>query len=127
MYMKLRAITVLLACTLASAACTTLRPIEASPDEVQRQLLSGQLVQPGDRVRLVTRDEAVHEFRVTEVDLEQGLLIGKDSRVPIADVIAVETRDVSVGKTALLVGGVGYGIGALIAILIAPAVILGAG
>lgn len=118
---------VMLACTMVSTACTTQRPIEASPDEVQRQLLSGQLVQPRDRIKLVTRDETVHEFRVTELDLEQGLVVGKDARIPIADVVAVDTREVSIGRSALLAGGVGYGIAALIAILIAPAALLGAG
>lgn len=112
---------------MVSTACTTQRPIEASPDEVQRQLLSGQLVQPRDRIKLVTRDETVHEFRVTELDLEQGLVVGKDARIPIADVVAVDTREVSIGRSALLAGGVGYGIAALIAILIAPAALLGAG
>ncbi len=120
-------IVALLICTLASSGCTTLEPIEASPDEVQSQLLSGQLVQPGDRVRLVTADGTVHEFRITQVDQEQGLVIGKDARVPIADVVAVETREVSIGRSALLGAGIGYGVAVLIAILIAPAVLLGAG
>ena len=110
-----------------TSACTTLQPIETPPEELHRQLAAGQLLEPGDRVRLVTKDEIVHKFRVSEIDVTNGLVVGHGKQVPIADIVAVETREVSVGKTALLVGGLGYGILALIAITIAPAAILAGG
>ena len=125
--MNVLAVLAVLLGALASSACTTLSPKEATPEELQRQVLSGELLQPGDRIRLVTGDETVYEFRVTAIDLERGLLIGRDEQVPIADVIAVETREVSVGKTALLVGGVGYSLIAIVLIALAPALILGGG
>lgn len=112
---------------LANSACTALSPKQATPEELRRQLLSGELVQPGERVRLVTIDETVYEFRVSEIDLEQGLVIGRDERVPISDVVAVETRNVSAGKTALLVGGVGYSVLAVVLVALAPALILSGG
>ncbi len=112
-------------CFSLSSACTTLQPVEASPEEVQRLITDEQILEPGMRVRLVTIDETVHEFRVSEVDVEQGLVIGEQAQVPIADVVAVDTREVSVGRTALLVGGLGYGILALLAIALAPALLLG--
>ena len=112
---------------LANSACTTLTPQEETPEELQRQLLSGELLQAGERVRLVTTDESVYEFRITEIDLEQGLVIGGGERVPIADVIAVETRKVSAGKTALLVGGVGTSVLVIITVLLAPALLLSGG
>jgi hypothetical protein len=118
---------VLLMGALASTACTTLKAQEATPEELQPQLLCGSLLQPGDRVRLVTADETVHEFRVTEIDFDQGLVIGRDERVAIADVVAVETREVSIGRTALLVGGVGYSVVAIVLMALAPALILGGG
>lgn len=125
--MKILAVLAVLIAALAGSACTTLKPLEAAPDEVQRQLRSAELLQSGDRVRLVTTDETVYEFRVTEISLEQDLVIGRDERVPIADVVAVETREVSMGKTALLVGGVGYTVIAVILMALGPALILGAG
>ncbi len=125
--MNILAISAILMGALASSACTTLKPKEATPEEVQRQLLSGELLQPGDRVRLVTTDETAYEFRVTEIDIEQGLVIGREERVPIVDVVAVETREVSVGKTALLVGGVGYSVIAIVLVALAPALILSGG
>jgi hypothetical protein len=81
------------------------------------------LIEPGDRVRLVTADDAVHKFRVTKVDVDAGLVVGSAEAVPIADIVAVETREVSVGKTAALTGGA-IGIWVLILILIAPAALL---
>jgi hypothetical protein len=114
-----------LAVILLSCACTTLKPTEASPAELQRMITSENLFEPGDRVRLVTADGAVHKFRVRELDLEQGLVIGKADTVPVADIVAVETREVSVGKTAVLTGGL-VGAWALLIYLAAPAVALSA-
>lgn len=82
---------------------------------------------PGDRVRLVTADETVHKFRVTEISVERDLVLGRKVGVPIDQIVALETREVSVGRTALLTGGVGIGVAVLIAVAIAPAIILGGG
>lgn len=112
---------------LSSTACTTLKPVEVPADELQRQLRTGQLVKPGDQVRLVTDDETVHKFRVSGIDLDQDVILGPDKRVAMGEVVAVETRELSVGRTALLTGGVGIGVAYLIAIAVAPAIILGGG
>ncbi len=112
---------------LGNVACTTLEPVNVPADELQQQLRSGTLVNVGDRVRLVTADETVHKFRVTEISLEQDLVLGRKAGVPIDEIVALETREVSVGRTSLLTGGVGIGVAVLIAIAIAPAVILGGG
>lgn len=114
-----------MAVVIAVSGCTTLEPVAATPEEVQHQLLAGQLLEPGEVVRLVTTDEVVHKFKVLAVDIEQGVIRGRDDQVAIADVVALETSKVSVGRTTLLVGGVGIGAAALIAIMIAPAVLLG--
>ena len=113
-------------CLLGNAGCTTLRPTEASPEELQRLILAGDLLEPEQRVRLVAADEVVHRFRITAIDLEQQQIAGDDEVVPIAEIVAVDTETVSVGRTALLSGGI-VGIGYLIAIAIAPAAILSAG
>jgi len=122
---------VLLALLAASVmlcpACTTLQPTEASPQEIRRLILSDGLLEPGQRVRLVTADEVAHEFRITNIDIEQGIVHGEDAAVRVDSIVAVETREVSVGRTALLTGGLVYGIGLIIAIAIAPALILSGG
>lgn len=112
---------------LSCVACTTLESVAVPADELQSQLRAGMLVKPGDRVRLVTADETVHRFRVTEISSEQGVVIGRNERVLMDEIVAVETREVSVGRTALLTGGVGVGAAILIAIAIAPAILLGGG
>lgn len=123
--MNILAVSAVLIGALTSSACTTLSPTEAALEELQRQLMSGELLQPGDRVRLVTSDETVYEFRVETIDLEQGIVVGRDEHVPIADIVALETREVSVGRTALLAGGVAYSVAAIVLIALAPALILG--
>ena len=108
---------------LLASGCTSLRPTEASPEDLQRMITQEGLIKPGDRVRLVTADETVHRFRVTSVDLDEGLIAGRGAAVPISEIVAVETREVSVGKTAALTGGL-IGAWALILVLIAPAALL---
>lgn len=112
---------------LCNVACTTLEPVNVPAAELQQQLRSGALLNVGDRVRLVTADETVHKFRVTEISLEQDMVLSRNAGVPINEIVALETREVSVGRTTLLTGGVGLGLAALIAIAIAPAIILGGG
>jgi hypothetical protein len=69
----------------------------------------------------------VHEFRIDEIDLAQGLVAGEGNSIPIVSIVAVETRKISVGRTAVLTGGLTIGIAMIIAIAIAPAIILGGG
>ncbi|MGD2167093.1 MAG: hypothetical protein PVF63_03235 [Gammaproteobacteria bacterium] len=73
----------------------------------------------------MTLDEAAHEFRVTSIDTENGVIHSRNEAVPIRDIVAVETREISAGRTALLTGSLAYGVGLIIAIAIAPAAILG--
>lgn len=80
--MNIVATLAVVSCAVAGAAGTTPKPVETSPDEVQRRLLSEQLVKPGGRAKIVTKEEAVHEFRVAEVDLERGLLVGASKIAP---------------------------------------------
>lgn len=109
----------------ANASCTTLQPTQATPDEIQRLILADGILEPGQRVRLVTADEAVHEFRITAIDAANGIVYGRNHSVAIEAIVAVETRKISAGRTALLTGGLAYGLGVLIAIALAPAAILG--
>jgi hypothetical protein len=106
--------------------CTTLRPVDMPPDQLQHLIVSEGLLAPGDRVRLVTTDDREYRFRVVEIDVERGLIIAKDASVPIEDVVAVETREFSKGKTAALTGGA-LAAWVIILILVAPAAILAAG
>jgi hypothetical protein len=83
-----------------------MRPIEAPPAEVQRII--------------------IEENEIVAVDLDARLVHGKNVSVPIDEVVAVETREVSVGKTAALAGGVAA-VWIITLILAAPGFILAAG
>jgi hypothetical protein len=109
------------ALVLLCCACTTLRPTEASPEELQHRITHENLIEPGDRLRLATADGAVHKFRVTKI--ENGMVIGPNDSVPIQDIVAVETREFSIGKTAALAGGMA-GAYLILLILAAPAFVL---
>ena len=82
------------ACALiiALAGCTTLRPIDGSPKELQQCINSGALLKPGDRTRIVTADEKVHRFAITKV--EAGLIVGPNESVPVDEVISLEVENV---------------------------------
>ena len=114
----------LLIITISNISCTTLTPTEVSPEQIQQLLAAGNLLGPGDRVEIATSDGKVYEFRVTQIDQEAGLVLGENEQLPIKDIVAVKTREFSMGKTALLAGGVTYGLWVWMMIMIAPAIIL---
>jgi hypothetical protein len=87
-------------------ACTSFSPVEKPADRI----LSEGLLEPGDEVRVVTDDGNVHEFRVDEVNVGQGRLVGTQETVLVAKVVAIEKRAFSPMKTGILVGGLVLGI-----------------
>jgi hypothetical protein len=102
--MKISLYALLLICVLPNAACTTFRPTAASAEQIQRLIQSERLLAPGDRIRLMTNDQLAHDFRITVIDLDEGLVIGDTDVVKIQDIAALETRQVSWIKTGLLIG-----------------------
>lgn len=106
------------------ASCTSLKPTEATPEQIQQRITHENLLQPGEQVELVTADGVVHAFRITDIDQGQGLVIGDNDSVPIGDIVAVKTREFSMGKTALLAGGVTYGLWIWALLLLGPVLVL---
>ena len=88
--------------SLVIQGCTTVRPVEMTPEVLQQKIESTKLIEVGDSVEIVTADGQKYKFDVTKVDKEQ--VIGKDVAIPIKDIVALHTREFSGGKTALLVG-----------------------
>ena len=87
---------------LVIQGCSTVRPVEMTPEVLQQKIESTKLIEVGDSVEIVTADGQKYKFDVTKVDKEQ--VIGKDVAIPIKDIVALHTREFSGGKTALLVG-----------------------
>lgn len=100
-----------------------MKTIDLPENELQSRIRAGELIDVGERVRLITSDGHEHDFLVTRVDDES--IHGSSNQVQIDDVVAIKTRSVHAGKTALLAGGV-VGVWAVVAILVAPAAILAA-
>lgn len=107
----------------ASPACTTLEPVEMPAADVQRMILTEEIPLEGESIRVVTSDGKTHKYRVIAVDMDERLIQGRKDAVSIDDVVAIETREFSVGKTALLAGG-SYLVIALIVAAVGPALLL---
>ena len=97
---------VLLLCAATGSACTTLRPVGVSTDEAQRLIAAGELLKPGDKVRLFTADGKAHEFEITAIDAADGTVKGATDSVRVAEIVTVANRELSVGKTLGLVFGI---------------------
>jgi len=72
---------------IALTGCTTLRPIDGSPTELQQFINSGELLKPGDRVRIVTADKKSHRFTITKI--AGGVMLGPNESVPVDEVITL--------------------------------------
>jgi len=119
---------ILLGLSLFLAACTYLSPISEDAKTLQEQIRTGEAVQQGNRVRVVTRDGVSH--RLIVVSVEDDVLKGQLNtiptqyqndepgaqepeqkkeplvEIPIGDIVLVEKEKVSAGKTAAVTGGV---------------------
>jgi hypothetical protein len=93
---------IVLAALMSFAGCTTLRPIERTPAELQNRIGSGGLLARGDRVSIVTADAKTHKFRVRVIS--EGIVQGRKDRVPVDQIVSVQKREFSRVKTTLLVG-----------------------
>jgi hypothetical protein len=71
--------------------CTALRPIDGSPKELQELINAGELLKPGDRVRIVTADEKTHRLAITKI--EAGLIVGPNESVPIDQIMFLEMEN----------------------------------
>lgn len=119
---RFRAIAAVVVAALVVASCTTTRPIDPG---APASLVDA--VQPGDRVKITTRDGRGLEFEV--VSVEPDALVGAEQRVARDEIASLEVTHTSVAKTTALVGG-GYLAFFLVMVLLgvgAAAVALGPG
>ena len=105
--MRTTTVALTLAMTLL-AGCTSLQTAEMPSGELHTQIRAGELISIGDRILVVTADGSEHQFKVTELD--DTSIHGKDEIIRIDDIVALQTRELSAGKTALLAGGASIGV-----------------
>jgi hypothetical protein len=84
--------------------CTSLQTIEAPPDKLHEQIRHESLVKVGDKVRIITDNKKEYQFVVTAINEDE--IRGDDVTIPIDSIEALETHQISTGKTALLAGGI---------------------
>ncbi len=87
---------------LVASGCSTLKPVEMSPEQLHERISMGEIIQVSDSVRIVTTDGDNHKFKVTAITADH--ITGKDIEILSPDIVAVETREFSGGKTAALAG-----------------------
>ena len=105
------------------SGCTTLQPMAEDAESLRNELRSGEVVEPGDKVRVVTRDGLSRLLIVTSLD--QFFLKGHPEGVetvdavvsiPIDDIVFMEGKRVSAEKTVAYTGGVTVGAAAALVI-----------
>ena len=104
---RFRVIFVLLA--LSVAGCVhTMEPVSEGP-QIRVQLSIG------DTVRVLTKDSQRRVFEI--VSLESDAMTGKDVRVPYADIVFLELRTFSRGRTAAATAAGVLGIGTIVLVI----------
>lgn len=113
------------------SGCTTLQPMANNAETLRNELRSGEVVELGDKVRVVTRDGLSRLLIVTAIDQYtlKGHPEGVESEdavvtLPVDDIVFMEGKKISVGKTAAYTSGATVGAVAtfLIAVIIAFAI-----
>ena len=97
-------------------ACVSYEALEMTPEALRAAIRTGELIQPGDKVSVVTTDAGEHTMIVREVNAEviRGTSVGKtgaadDERnalaVPINAVISVRVRELKAEKSIAAAAG----------------------
>ena len=92
--------------------CTHFKPVEMNSKTLQDKIRNGELIEEGDRVRVITKDGSSHILTVTAIS--EHVLKG-EIEILIDDIVLVEEEKISAGKTTLAVGG---GLGVIAAAII---------
>ena len=112
---------VLLLVAAVLSGCTTMQPVNAPSDEVQKKLLTTGFVKPGDRIRIGTFSGHTYEMTVQRTD-ELAIISETGEQVLIQDIEVLHIRQFSFGKSATLAGGV-FSVLAFVAVAIAVPVV----
>ncbi|MYF29498.1 MAG: hypothetical protein F4029_02495 [Gammaproteobacteria bacterium] len=79
----------------------TVQKVHQPPETLRNSIRSGELVQPGDRIAVVTVSQGERILVVTQVDEET--IRGDGLEIPIDEVVALEKRKISAMRTGLAV------------------------
>jgi hypothetical protein len=100
---------------LLVTGCTTLQPMANNAETLHEGLRGGEMIKPGDRVSVVTRDGLTRLLIVTELDEyvlkghpEGAEMEGVVIAIPIDDIVYMDGEKFSVGKTTARTLGGGF-------------------
>jgi len=114
-----RGVGVAVVAAILMSGCVTVQKAGGSPEALRQAIRAGEVIQPGDRVTVVTTTMGERTFTVTAVE-EDSIRDGA-TRIPIDEVVALEKHRIDAGKTIALVGGayLGLYLAAALAFLVA--------
>ncbi|WP_237066772.1 hypothetical protein [Microbulbifer guangxiensis] len=96
------------------SGCATFEGVEMSSQQLRDEIRKGEIIKPGDEIVVFTKKDGALALVVSEVN--SVYIIGLESRVEIDDVVALQLREVAVGKSVAVVGGI-VAVGAFIFLL----------
>src|ERR1700733_4601973 len=108
---------IVLVAIISCTGCTTLRPIDGTPTELQQRINSGQLLKAGDRVVILTTDHQAHRFAGTGIDA--GRIEGKAESIQVNQVVSLDRRQFSRVRTLVLIGCAVLAVGTALAVVAA--------
>ena len=88
--------------------CTTLHPIDASPDELQYKIRHENIINIHDWVRVITEEGKEYRFQITKIN--ETVIQGDDVvnntvvTVPIDNIDVLETQDINTLRTSVVFG-----------------------
>ena len=101
---------------LLASGCTTFKPVGLESEKLHEQLYAGEIIHVEDKVKIRTSDGIDYRFEVLEI--KENRIVGSEVNIPIENIVTIDKREFSGGKTALLVGGI---LGAIILMAVVPA------
>lgn len=91
-----------------ATGCSSFEPIEMSPEQLRRNIVSGEVIYPGDKIWLRTKDQSEYEFRVSSIS--DGKVIGDQQEILVSQITDVEIKEFNGGQTLLLGAGILIGV-----------------
>jgi hypothetical protein len=131
---------------MALTACTTTKPVEMTPEQLQQKIINGYIIDPGDSATITTRDGTRHCCWVRSITGD-SVVMGKggdpdnnfatdysvevdraeQEPIPISDIVAIEKTELTDGGKAATAAGSVAVLGGLYYLLwILPALVVAA-
>lgn len=82
------------------AGCTVIEPVSGDSPQLAARIAAGEVIHPGERVVLTTRDGWTHKLTVNAITDDR--VVGDRESVETAQIVGVERRHFSTGRTVAI-------------------------